>query len=119
METVVQLTGPSLIALRDSFALGPMLDGPGTRMLVEHIVGEFDGLKIEIFSREHPPPHFRVCHNSDTANYTIKDCTKLNGGLNKFYRNIVDWHSKHKSEIIDVWNATRPTNCPVGKYVEN
>jgi Domain of unknown function (DUF4160) len=119
MEIMVQLTGESLTALKDSFTLGPMLNAAGTRMLVEHIVGEFDGLKIEIFSREHPPPHFRVRHNSDTANYTIKDCSKLNGGLNKFHHNIVAWHRQHKNEIVGVWNATRPTNCPVGKYVED
>jgi hypothetical protein len=118
MDYIANLTGPPVLALATSFRDGPMLDAKGTRSLVEHVVGRLDKLKIEVFSREHPPPHFRVTHNGETANYTIKDCAKLNGGLSKYHHNIVVWHSANKQSLIDSWNATRPTNCPVGIYVE-
>ena len=46
--------------LRDCFQMGPIvdLDGRELRLLEEELVARLDGLKIEIFSNEHPPPHF-------------------------------------------------------------
>ena len=32
----------------------------GLRLLTEDTVARINGLKIEVFSNEHPPPHFRV-----------------------------------------------------------
>lgn len=85
----------------------------------ELLVDRFAGLKIELFSREHPPPHFRVICGGETANYRILDCYKLNGGLNREYRIIRDWHSKNKNKLIETWNKLRPSNCPVGEYLEH
>jgi type I restriction enzyme, R subunit len=75
-------------------------------------------LKVEIFANEHPPPHFRVKYGSETANYRISDCHKLNGGLDRYDSVIRHWHSKNKPTLIDYWNKLRPSNCPVGQYVE-
>src|SRR5262249_20450266 len=82
------------------------------------LVDRFGGLKIEVFSNEHPPPHFRVRCNGETANYRIDNCEQLNGGLGRHYREIKDWHSIHKSKLIQKWNSSRPTDCPVGVYRE-
>lgn len=78
----------------------------------------FGSLKIEIFANEHPPPHFRVICAGETANYRISDCEQLNGGLRKYYRVIRGWHSKNKSKLIEAWNNFRPSDCPVGQYIE-
>ena len=75
-------------------------------------------LKIEVFANEHPPPHFRVKYAGETANYRIGDCEQINGGLQRYYRIIRDWHSKHKAKLVESWNTFRPTDCPVGEYVE-
>jgi hypothetical protein len=105
-------------SLARDFTMGPIIDDSSLRFLGEELVDTLDGLKIEIFSREHPPPHFRVSLAGETANFTIKDCTRLNGGLSKWLRNIRKWHAIHKQELISVWNRTRPSDCPVGLYVE-
>lgn len=105
-------------ALASDFQEGPIIDEQGRRFLAEELVANLNGLKIEIFSNEHPPPHFRVCYAGETANFSIKDCTKLNGGLNKWERNIRGWHARYKNDLIAVWNRTRPTGCPVGEYRE-
>ncbi len=104
--------------LARSFQLGPILDDSRKRFLTEELVANLNGLKIEIFSREHPPPHFRINYAGETANYSIKDCTQLNGSLKKWYRNIRDWHSQNKNLLIETWNKTRPSDCPVGQYRE-
>ena len=104
--------------LADSFQNGPIINDQGQHYLTEELVAHLKGLKIEIFSMEHPPPHFRVKYAGETANYSIKDCTQLNGELKKWYRNIKQWHSANKQILINTWNRTRPTDCPVGMYSE-
>ncbi len=103
--------------LAESFAQGPIL-GNGRRSLTEKSVGQIGPLKIELFSKEHPPPHFRVSCQGETANYRISDCLKLNGGLERFDRNIRQWHAQNKQKLISTWDDRRPTNCPVGAYAE-
>ena len=105
-------------SLASDFQQGQIIDENGRRFLTEQIVANIDGLKIEIFSKEHPPPHFRVLYAGDTANFSIKDCEKLNGGLTRWERNIRNWHASHKDELIDTWNRVRPSDCPVGQYRE-
>jgi hypothetical protein len=105
-------------SLAEDFQHGPIIDDAGRRYLIEETVATLQGLKIQIFSDEHPPPHFRVAYAGDTANFSIKDCCKLNGGLSRWERNIRAWHSKNKQALIAVWDRTRPTDCPVGKYRE-
>ena len=104
--------------LAAEFQLGPIINDAGQRLLTEELVARLDGLKIEVFSREHPPPHFRVIYSGETANFAIKDCSFLNGGLTKWHRTIRKWHTGHKPELIAAWNRTRPSDCPVGEYAE-
>ncbi len=117
-EFIITVSHELTRELSESFQNGPIIDDNGCRFLTEELVANLNGLKIQIFSREHPPPHFRVEYAGETANYSIKDCDQLNGGLKKWYRNIQKWHSKNKQTLIDTWNATRPDGCTVGKYRE-
>lgn len=101
--------------LEHCFEQGPLLDLDGLRSLTEERVDKIGGLSIEIYSNEHPPPHFCVKYNGDSANFTIDSCKKINGDLNKFDKNIRKWHSENKQRLIDFWNSKRPTNCQVGR----
>jgi hypothetical protein len=80
------------------------------------LVDVFSGLRVHIFAREHSPPHFRVSSREESANYRISDCMQLNGGLRRYYRFVRAWHAEHKTQLIDTWNRTRPSDCPVGEY---
>jgi hypothetical protein len=115
---VILESGDARAALVWSLDQGPIMNDSGQRLLTEKQVERIGSLKIEVFSDEHPPPHFRVIYNGETANYAIADCSQLNGGLRKFRRNIVQWHADNKQVLIDAWNKSRPTGCPVGEYVE-
>ena len=103
-------------ALEESFLRGPVIDDTGLLEITEAEVGRLGSLKIEIYSREHPPPHFRVSHQGQTADYQISDCEQIKGGLRKFYRNVRQWHVENKQLLIDTWNSRRPTDCPVGYF---
>jgi len=82
------------------------------------VVDRFAGLRVEVFAREHPPPHFRVSCGQDSANYRIKDCVQLNGGLLRHNGTVRAWHPENRERLIAKWNQHRPTDCPVGKYRE-
>jgi hypothetical protein len=83
-----------------------------------YLVDRFRSLRVEVFSNEHPPPHFRVKCGSETANYQISDCAQLNGGLGKYHGVIKNWHAENKQRLIEAWDSRRPTDCPVGAYRE-
>ena len=103
--------------LRESLELGPMLTANGQRSLNEQQVGKmFHGLRVEVFSDEHPPPHFRVRYQGETARFRIDDCSPMDAGLRKFQRNIERWHAENKALLIETWNSSRPTDCPVGAF---
>ena len=88
------------------------------RGMLEALVDRIGALRVQIHANEHPPPHFEVVCGRESANYEIKDCTQLNGGLRREYRAIKAWHERHKDSLIDAWNRHRPTDCPVGVYRE-
>ena len=77
-----------------------------------------NGMIIEIFSNEHPPPHFRVKYNGRTADFRIADCEQISGETIRFLSNLKRWWRANKTNIIDAWNNSRPSDCPVGEYQE-
>ncbi|MCW7460449.1 DUF4160 domain-containing protein [Leptospira bandrabouensis] len=92
----------------------------GKQKLTEATIARFNGLKVQIFSDEHPPPHFRVIFQGESNNFKIDDCTPLNGDpLKRYFKSILNWHTKNKDLLISTWNKTRPSDCPVGKIPES
>jgi hypothetical protein len=94
----------------------------GELLIIEErrLVDKIRGLKIEIWPKEHPPPHFHVKSEKVNASFRIDNCEKLNGTVNqKEYRIIKYWWQQAKPKLIDMWNETRPTECLVGKYKES
>lgn len=105
--------------LYECFSMGPIINDDGLRFIIEDVFDRVGGLKIDVFSNEHPPPHFRVCFQGECNNFTINDCTPLNGSsLSKYFRNIKKWHKNKKEMLIKFWNDKRPSDCPVGNYKE-
>jgi hypothetical protein len=101
--------------LEKELAKGPLFEN-GKYKLEEKTIAYLSGLKILIFSDEHPPPHFRILDGAGCSNdFTIDECKPLHGkSLSKYFRNIKKWHLKNKELLILAWNERRPTDCPVG-----
>lgn len=113
-EWVTEVEGPIVAELLDALA---RISEDNDH--IEFLVGFSKGLKIEIFANEHPPPHFRVIYQGESNNFRIADCCALNGdALRPYFREIRKWHRKHKQQLIDTWDRTRPAGCPVGPYRE-
>ncbi|MDB2685899.1 DUF4160 domain-containing protein [Mariniblastus sp.] len=115
-EKFVDIQGNALSELRRCFKSGPLAESGG-RETSKHFVGQLKGLKIEVFSEEHPPPHFRVKCGGETNSFLICDGTPMypDGDLKKYFRNIKKWHGKNKDLLIQKWNTTRPSDCQVGE----
>jgi len=95
-------------------------DGELNLIEIRKLVGRVDGLKIEIFSNEHPPPHFHVKSPNIDASFSIEDCRKLNGNIERGdLKKIEYWHKHSKVLLIKHWNESRPTNCVVGEYADS
>lgn len=79
-------------------------------------VDQVGSLKIEIYAKEHAPPHFHVKSNDVDAVFAISDCRLLKDTVSgKDERLINYWHSGAKSKLVEKWNRMRPANCPVGQ----
>lgn len=123
-EYVVEVPEELEDELSKSFASGRIIEFTDQGEYVELKKVQVDrlgGLKIEVFSNEHPPPHFRVKFQGSTANYRISDCQRINGSgeVVRFENNIFKWWKSNKQKLIDTWNERRPTDCPVGVYQES
>ena len=89
----------------------------GESFLIEirQLVARVNGLKIEVYSNEHPPPHFHVKAPNVNASFDIESCSLLDGDVgNRDKKKIQFWHKHAKPLLIEVWNSTRPTDCTVG-----
>jgi hypothetical protein len=70
-------------------------------------VDRLDGLKIIVYSDEHPPPHFLVKCAEGSRRFQISDCKPLDSsGLEKYLRNIRKWHEKNRQVLIKAWNES-------------
>lgn len=80
------------------------------------LLDKVKGLRIEVYAREHPPPHFRVSFDNQAACFKISDCKRINGKLDRYLTTIERWHLEHKQDLISTWDNLRPGGCTVGPY---
>jgi hypothetical protein len=118
----IEITGELLDFLSAGFFWEEYRDHPPRPAgVAELIVARVNGLSIRIWADEHPPPHFHVIYQGQDASFSILDCSRLPGvsGLERYERTIRDWWEKNKIRLIKEWNASRPTDCPVGPVEAN
>lgn len=90
----------------------------GSLYSIKQLVSMQGGLRIEIYSNEHPPPHFHVKGGDINASFAIEDCDLIAGALDGRRKALIEWwHKRSKNKLIEVWNVTRPSDCSVGFYI--
>jgi hypothetical protein len=118
-EWTVSIPEDLVVELKRALAfvdLSEQTHDPDQLIFLVDTIGE---LKIEVFAKEHPPPHFRVSCSKGSCRFRISDGMPLDpDGLSRYFREIKTWHKEHKQDLINRWNSTRPTGCPVGEYRE-
>ena len=87
---------------------------------IKKLVDKVQGLKIEVYSNEHSPPHFHIKGRGVDAIFTIDECECLRGDISSRDVGLIEfWYRVGgREKVIAEWNATRPTGCPVGSFEE-
>jgi hypothetical protein len=106
-----------VVALLLSEGLAVWTDGRlyGIRQLVARV----KGLRIEVYAREHPPPHFHIRGGDINATFSVTDCSLIDGQIGGRERALVEWwYKRSRSVLVRAWNESRPSDCPVGPIQE-
>jgi Domain of unknown function (DUF4160) len=89
-----------------------MSDGTGTIAAVPRI-SEFYGIVIEMFFRDHPPPHFHARYSGDEALVEIATGDVIAGSLPpRATRLVREWAAMHRGELSDNWDRARHRQAP-------
>ena len=68
----------------------------------------FDGIKITMFYREHPPSHFHAERGDEEAEVGIDPILILEGKLSRSMRaKVFEWAAIHQSELRANWELAR------------
>jgi Domain of unknown function (DUF4160) len=68
-----------------------------------------DGIRIEIYTDDHPPPHFHVKAGQMRAKFDIATGKLLKGSLDKrSMRKVRRWMEFNGSLLMRVWISSRP-----------
>lgn len=87
----------------------------GSLYNIKQLVDRVRGMKVEIYAREHPPPHFHVLAADIDATLSLKDGSLLEGHLTGRELRLIEWwYRRSRPLLIRTWNETRAFDCPVG-----
>jgi hypothetical protein len=106
-------------------ALSELLEGgfgiwqDGSLYFIRQLVARVGGYKVEIFAKEHRPPHFHLSGGDVNATFSLFDGSHLLGEISSREKALVKWwYERSRPLLIRTWNETRPTDCPVGPIQE-
>ncbi|KAB2869446.1 MAG: DUF4160 domain-containing protein [Bauldia sp.] len=71
-------------------------------------VAVIDGITVQFYWEEHPPPHFHVEFAEHQAVIDIDSLEIIEGYLPKpQYRKIVAWAKSRRTELLEAWTTCR------------
>ncbi len=77
------------------------------------VVAQFDGIKIEFYFDDHPPPHFHARCAEHIAVIEIKSLRVMNGGLPpRQLRQVIDWAAGKADDLLRAWYQCRLKQHP-------
>lgn len=85
--------------------------------VIKFLVDRVNGLRIEIRVREHAPPHFHLTGDNIDASFSVADCSMIEGYVDPRHQRLIKWwFQRSQPKLVEIWNRTRPTDCPVGLW---
>ena len=71
-------------------------------------IHRINSIKIDVYSRDHLPPHFHAIYGGDEAEIDIRTGAIINGELPRTAQNLVKrWAELHRDELMANWEAAR------------
>ncbi len=74
---------------------------------IKQLMGRINGVKIEMYSNDHNPPHFHVKTNCGRINATFKldDCSLLTGDISRDdLKRVKYFFDTNKEKLQSFWN---------------
>ena len=68
-------------------------------------ISEFFGIVIQMFWREHAPPHFHALYGENEALINIRTLEVIAGKLpRRALALTIEWAAEHRSQLIEDWD---------------
>lgn len=80
-------------------------------------VGEYKGIKFEVYTRDHNPPHVHAKYDKYEISISLIDFKVLVGNIPEKNKNIaIKWAKKNKDILVSKWNnKTITSTLPLTK----
>ncbi len=76
-------------------------------------ISSFFGLVIQMFWREHAPPHFHVLYAEYEAEIDIRTLEVLRGRLpRRALALVLEWAAEHRNELMEDWALCQAKQLP-------
>jgi len=73
----------------------------------------FYGIVIQMFWREHPPPHFHALYGEYEVQIDLRDLSVLRGTLpRRAMALVLEWATEHRDELMEDWNLCSQLQTP-------
>ena len=73
----------------------------------------FFGFVVQMYFRDHPPPHFHVFYGEYEAVIVIETLEVRRGRLPpRALALVLEWAQIHRSELLEAWNLCRLRQTP-------
>lgn len=76
-------------------------------------ISAFYGILIQMFWRDHAPPHFHALYADDEALIDIRTLEVIEGKLpRRALALVLEWASGHRSELMEDWELCERMQTP-------
>ncbi|MBN1606602.1 MAG: DUF4160 domain-containing protein [Polyangiaceae bacterium] len=76
-------------------------------------VSMFFGIAIQIFWREHGPPHFHATYGEHEATIDIRELRVIRGALpRRALALVLEWASLHRDALMENWDLCSNLDSP-------
>lgn len=71
-------------------------------------ISRFQGIVIQMYNKDHNPPHFHARYGDNWVLINIEDLSILRGFLpNPQLRFVIEWARQHRGELASNWQLAR------------
>ena len=68
----------------------------------------FGGVRVAVFSNDHPPPHVHAVYAGASARVGIAPVVILDGELpSRIESQVLEWARRNRSDLVRAWNQAR------------
>ena len=76
-------------------------------------ISVFYGIVIQMFWRDHAPPHFHALYAEYEALIDLRNLTVIRGSLpGRAMALVLEWANDHRDELLENWNLCRQMQTP-------